>query len=68
MNDPRRTERIPGKYYVTTNKTAEIGLVLGLDAEVAVVRGLAVVPMLRYNRIGDTEPSITYGVGAHWRF
>lgn len=68
MSDPSRIERIPGKYYVLNFQIGELGLVLGLDAEVAVVRGLAVVPMLRYNRTGNPEPSISYGIGAHWRF
>lgn len=68
MSDPGRSERIPGKYYVLNFESPEVGLVLGFDAEVAVVRGLAVVPMLRYNRMGDPAPSIAYGVGAHWRF
>lgn len=68
MNDPHRSERIPGKYYVLNFESPEIGLVLGLGAEVAVVRGLAVVPMLRYNRIGAPGSSIAYGLGAHWRF
>lgn len=65
MNE--RIERIPGKYIVLNSQTGETGLVLGLDADVAVVRGLAVVPMLRYNRMGDRS-SMAFGVGAHWRF
>lgn len=68
MSDPTRYERMPGKYYVLNFETPEAGLVLGLDAEIAVVRGLAVVPTVRYNRMGDAGPSIAYGVGAHWRF
>lgn len=68
MSDPSNIERIPGKYSVLNFQIGELGLVLGLDAEVAVVRGLAVVPMLRYNRMGDPGPSMAFGVGVHWRF
>jgi hypothetical protein len=64
----RRIEQVPGKFYVLNFETPEVGLVLGLDAEIAIVRGLAVVPTLRYNRMGDPGPSIAYGVGAQWRF
>lgn len=67
-DDPTLDEPIPGKYYVLTFVSPEMGLVLGLDAEVAVVRGLAVVPTVRYNRMGDPGPSMAFGVGVHWRF
>lgn len=59
---------IAGKYHVLDFKTPEIGFVMGLDAEVAVARHIVIVPMLRYNAMGDPGPSMTYGAGVHWRF
>lgn len=59
---------VPGTYHVLDFKTPEIGLVLGVDAEIAIARRFALVPMLRYNQMGDPGASMAYGAGAHWRF
>ena len=47
---------------------SDFGLVLGLDAEVAIVPHVAVVPMVRCSLMGDPGPAVTYGIGAQWRF
>jgi hypothetical protein len=58
----------PGKYKVLNFESPESGFVLGVDAEIAAAPNLVVVPMFRYNQMGDPGPSLVYGVGAHWRF
>lgn len=62
-----RDEPIPGKYQVLNFGSPEVGLVVGLDVDVALVRGLSVVPTFRYRAMGESA-SLTYGVGAQWRF
>jgi hypothetical protein len=59
---------VPGTYHILDFKTPEVGLLFGVDAEIAVARRFVIVPMLRYNHMGDPGPSFTYGAGAHWRF
>lgn len=63
-----KTGVLTGKHYVLNFETPKNGIVLGVNAEVAVVRGLSIVPTFRYNRMGDPGPSTAVGVGAHWRF
>lgn len=68
LADPSRVERLPGKYYILNFESSQTGIIYGLDAEVATVGGLLVVPTIRYTRTANPGPSIAYGVGAHWRF
>lgn len=59
---------LPGKFHVLDFESPEMGPVTGVDAEIAIARHFVVVPMVRYNVMGDPGPSMTYGLGAHWRF
>ncbi len=63
-----RTETMPGKYYVLDFGSPEVGLVVGIDAEIAVAGGLRLVPTVRYHAMEPSSASLTYGIGAHWRF
>jgi hypothetical protein len=62
------SERLFGKYYVLNFESPEVGLVLGADAEVALARRLSVVPTLRYHRVGNPGPTLSYGAGLQMRF
>jgi hypothetical protein len=57
-----------GKYYALDFESPETGFVAGLDAEVAVVRGLTVVPSVRHYWFDDDLSSTSVGIGAAWRF
>lgn len=59
---------IPGKFYVLDFESPEGGFLFGVDAEIAVAAGVAVVPTFRYFTFGDPGPAYSVGVGAHWRF
>ena len=58
---------IPGKFYVLDFESPEGGFLFGVDAEIAVAAGFAVVPAFRYYTFGDPGPAYSLGVGAHWR-
>jgi hypothetical protein len=62
-----RTEPIPGKYYVLDFGSPAVGFVVGADLEVTLVGGLSAVPAVRYNAMGQSA-TLTWGVGARWRF
>lgn len=55
-------------YYVLEFQTPEFGIVLGVDGEVAIARGISVGPSLRYYRMGDPGPSTSVGLSAARRF
>jgi hypothetical protein len=59
---------VAGKYYLLDFGSPEFGLVLGVDAEVAIAGGLRVVPTVRYRAMDDSSASLSYGAGVHWRF
>ena len=67
-DDRGRTEPVPGKYYVLDFETPEIGVVLGADVELKVMRHVIVVPTVRYYHMDDPAPSIGFGIGARLRF
>ena len=67
-DDPARTEAIAGKYSILDFESSEIGFVFGADAEVAMGKGLVLVPMVRYNRMGNPGATFSYGLGANWLF
>lgn len=56
------------KYYVLDFQSPKSGVVMGIDAEVAVVPSFSIVPTFRYNRMGDPGATRMIGIGAHWRF
>ena len=58
----------PGKYMVLNFAAPDLGAVFGGNAQVAVTRHLAVVPMVRYYTRNDPGPSLSYAVGALYRF
>jgi hypothetical protein len=62
------SEQLAGKYYVLNFESPEVGFVGGVDASVALTPRLSVVPAIRYNALSGSAASVTYGVGAHWRF
>lgn len=59
---------VPGTYHVLDFESPEIGFVGGADVEIALTRHVVLVPMFRYNQMGDPGASLTYGGGVHWRF
>jgi hypothetical protein len=58
---------IPGKFYVLDFETPESGFVAGVDAELTIAGGLAVVPSFRYYPFGDPGHTYSLGAGVHWR-
>lgn len=65
---PLSYRRLPGKYSALTFETPDFGLLAGVDAEIAVARGLVVVPTARYHRFNDPGPALSLGAGVQWRF
>lgn len=65
---PRQYNRLPGKYYVLGFESPDVGPIFGADAQIAVIRGLTVVPMVRYHRLRDPGPTMTVGTGVQWTF
>jgi hypothetical protein len=59
---------LPGKYKILNFAAPDLGAVVGGNAEIAVTRRLAVVPMVRYYTGNNPGPSIGYTVGARYRF
>jgi hypothetical protein len=59
--------RIAGKYYLLDFESPEIGLVFGADAEVSLLRNVAIVPAIRFTQMSNRSTT-GVGVGAHWRF
>ena len=66
--NPARVVQLPGKYYVLNFESPDPGVVLGIDAEIAIARGLVAVPMVRYHRVGDPGPSLKAGTAVQWKF
>ena len=62
------SKQVAGKYYVLNFESRALGLVLGMDAEISVARGLGVVPTVRWSMMGDPAGTTSYGIGVHWRF
>jgi hypothetical protein len=58
----------PGKYMVLNFAAPDLGAVFGGNAQIAVTRHLAAVPMVRYHTRYDPGPSLSYAVGALYRF
>ncbi|HJU43942.1 MAG TPA: hypothetical protein VJ691_14040 [Vicinamibacterales bacterium] len=58
----------PGTYKVLNFASPDLGAVFGANAEIAVARHLAVVPMVRYYTRLEPGPSMSYAVGALYRY
>jgi hypothetical protein len=58
----------PGKFKVLNFASPDVGAVFGGNAVIAVARHVAVVPMVRYYTRNDPGPSVSYAVGALYRF
>jgi hypothetical protein len=58
----------PGKYKVLNFAAPDLAAVFGGNAEIALARHVAVVPMVRYYRGHDPGPALSYAVGALYRF
>ena len=63
-----RLVRGPAGTTRSTSRPPKSGWWSGRDAEVAVTRGLVVVPSIRYHRVDDGLSSTSFGIGAAWRF
>jgi hypothetical protein len=59
---------VAGKYIVLNFAAPDLGAVLGGNAEIAVARHFAIVPMVRYYTRNNPGPSLSYAVGALYRF
>ena len=66
--DPSRTTAVPGKYYLLNFASPDVGAAFGASVEIVVARRVALVPMVRYYRGRDPGPSVSYAVGALYRF
>ena len=58
----------PGTYKVLNFASPDLSALVGANAEITVVRHLAVVPMIRYYAGHSPSPSMTYAVSARYRF
>ena len=59
----------PGKYKVLNFAAPDLGAVFGANAEIALARHVAVVPMVRYYSGHDPGPSVhVCAVGTLYRF
>jgi hypothetical protein len=67
-SDPRRSTALPGKYYILDFESPEVGMTLGLGADIAAARNVSVVPILRYQMVGDPAATVSYGAGLLVRF
>lgn len=66
--DPFWTTAVPGKFYLLNFASPDVGAVFGASVDIFVARRVAIVPMVRYYRGRDPGPSVSYGVGALYRF
>jgi hypothetical protein len=58
----------PRKYMVLNFAAPDLGAVFGGNAQISVTRHFAVVPMVRYYTRNNPGPSLSYSVGALYRF
>ena len=58
----------PGRYKVLNFAAPDLGAVVGGNVEMTVARHVVLVPMIRYYSGSDPGPSITYAIGALYRF
>lgn len=66
--DPIRTTAVPGKFYLLNFAAPDVGAAFGASVEIVVARRVALLPMVRYYRGREPGPSVTYAVGALYRF